>query len=670
MTKKALSAPRCAALVGPYLSGKTTLMEALLHHAGAVPRKGSVKDGNTVGDSAPEARSRHMSTEVSVGLCTYLDEDWALLDCPGSVEVQQDTLNASLVADVAVVVCEAVPEKALTVAPILKYLDEHDIPHMLYVNKMDQASAGVRAMLEALQDASDRPLVLREIPIRDGNEVTGHVDLVSERAFKWENHKTSNLVEVPDSVGDREQAERTDLLETLADFDDGLLGELLEDITPSTDEIYENLKRDLKDDLIVPVFFGSAEHDHGIRRLFKALRHEAPEPSQTAVRLGLDGVDAPACARVFKVNHVGQTGKQCLARIFKGVIADGEGLGGERISGISRVHGGKMKKAPKAGLGEVVALGRLDSAQAGDLLTPTERQTLNWPNPLSPLYALAVHPDSREDEVKLTGALAKLAEEDPSLSVEQNADTGELLLQGQGDVHLKVALDRLKNRFGMDISATLPKVPYKETIRTGASRHARHRKQSGGHGEFGDVHLEIAPLPRGGGFNFADKIVGGAVPRQFIPAVETGVREYLDKGPLGFPVVDIAVTLTDGQAHSVDSSEMAFKKAAQQAMREAMPTCSPVLLEPVCHVQVSAPNAFTSNLQRLISGRRGQIMGFHPMDGRSGWDTVTAQMPQSEMQDLVIELRSATQGVGIYAARFDHLAELTGKAADAVLNSG
>jgi elongation factor G len=544
---------------------------------------------------------------------------------------------------------------------------------MVFINKMDTASTGVRPMLEALQDASERPLVLREIPLRENPDgagaITGHVDLVSERAFAGEDHKTSNLVEVPDALAAREEEERTGLLEALADFDDGLLEELLEDVAPSTDEIYENLKRDLKQDLIVPVFFGSAEHDNGIRRLFKALRHETPEPTDTAERLCRGVVEGKAAARVFKISHAGQAGKLALARVLKGEIKDGMALGAERVSGLFSVHGAKTDKLKRAGLGQVCALGRMDGVQVGDLLTPAEKTRLNWPDPLGPLYALSVHAPAREDEVKLTGALAKLAEEDPSLSVEQNEDTGELLLRGQGDVHLKVALERLKNHFGLEVEVSPPRVPYKETIRKGTSQHARHKKQSGGHGEFGDVHLDVKPLPRGSGFTFEETIAGGAVPRQYIPAVEAGVREYLAKGPLGYPVVDIAVTLTDGQAHSVDSSEMAFKKAAQQAMRDALPACAPVLLEPICHVEVSAPNTFTSNLQRLISGRRGQIMAFNPTEGRRGWDTVTAQMPQAEMQDLVIELRSATQGTGLYAARFDHLAEVTGKAAEAVLSA-
>ncbi|MEP2190081.1 MAG: elongation factor G, partial [Alphaproteobacteria bacterium] len=290
-----------------------------------------------------------------------------------------------------------------------------------------------------------------------------------------------------------------------------------------------------------------------------------------------------------------------------------------------------------------------------------------WPPPLTPLFSMAVHAANRGDEVKMSGALAKIMEEDPSISHEHNPDTGEMLLWGQGEMHLLITLDRMKGKFHIDVDSERPQVPYKETIRKPTSQHARHKKQSGGHGEFGDVHLDIRPLARGEGFTFGDTITGGVVPKQYIPAVEAGVREYLVRGPLGFPVVDLSVTLTDGQYHNVDSSDMAFRKAAQQAMREGMPNCQPVLLEPICKVVISMPSEFTSRMQRLVSGRRGQIMGFDAKPGWAGWDEVQVQLPQSEMHDLVIELRSMTMGVGTFEWEFDHLQELMGKEADQVV---
>ncbi len=667
MSTKAHSSPRVAAIVGPYLSGKTSLLEAILAHAEAIGRKGSAKDGNTVGDSSPEARDRGMSTEMNVATADYLGETWTFIDCPGSIELAQEANNALMVCDAAVVCVDADPNKAVAVAGLLRHLDEHDIPHMIFINKMDAAEKHVRETLEALQAVSAHPLVLREIPIRDGGTVTGHVDLVSERAFRWIEGKPSELMELPEQVREREAEARTELLESLADFDDALLESLLEDVIPPTDQVYENLSESLRANKIVPVFFGSAEHDHGIRRLMKALRHEAPDVTATAERLGVDTSKAPV-ARVFKTVHAGHAGKLSYVRVWSGEIADGMSLNGERVGGVQRIAGAKTEKLAKAGAGMVASLGRMESAKTGDVLSADGKaEGGHWSQHLAPLFSLAVRAQNRGDEVKLSTALVKLLDEDPSLTTEQNVDTGEFLLSGQGEVHLKIALDRFRNKFGIEVIGDRPQVPYKESIRKGTSVHARHKKQSGGHGEFGDVHIDIQPLPRGSGFQFSDSITGGVVPKQYIPAVEDGVKEYLVRGPLGFPVVDIGVTLTDGQYHTVDSSEMAFKKAAQQAMREGMAECQPVLLEPICEVEIALPRDFTSNVQRLVSGRRGQILGFDAKDGWDGWDEVKVLMPQSEMHDLIIELRSLTQGLGTYRWHFDHLQELVGKEAEQVV---
>ncbi|MCF3628346.1 elongation factor G [Thalassospiraceae bacterium LMO-SO8] len=660
--------PRVAALVGPYLSGKTSLLEEILRQCEVIDRKGSVKDGNMVGDGSPEARARQMSTEMNIVSAPYLGDPWTFIDCPGSIDMLQDAHNALMIADAAVVVCEPGQARALTAAPILKFLDQHQIPHLIFINKMDTAEASVAETLDALQGLSDSPLVLREIPLRDGgDDVTGHVDLVSERAFRWQEGKPSELMELPESIRDRETAARTGLLESLADFDDALLEKLLEDVVPGTDEVFEHLTKVLRDGKVVPVFFGSAEHGNGVRRLLKALRHEAPGPQATAARLG-EPTSGETAARVFKTVHAGHAGKLSFARVWSGEIADGMASSQGRVSGLSRAFGQKTEKVAKAGVGEVVALGRMDAVKTGDLVSASGKVTgMAWPGPLTPLFSMAVHAANRGDEVKMSGALAKIIEEDPSISHEHNPDTGEMLLWGQGEMHLLITLDKMKGKFHIDVDSERPQVPYKETIRKPTSQHARHKKQSGGHGEFGDVHLDIKPLARGDGFTFGDTITGGVVPKQYIPAVEAGVREYLARGPLGFPVVDLSVTLTDGQYHNVDSSDMAFRKAAQQAMREGMPNCQPVLLEPICKVVISMPSEFTSRMQRLVSGRRGQIMGFDAKPGWAGWDEVQVQLPQSEMHDLVIELRSMTMGVGTFEWEFDHLQELMGKEADQVV---
>ena len=668
-----IDTPRCAVLVGPYLSGKTSLLESLLAACGAIPRQGSVKDGNSTGDASPEARARQMSVEPNIAHARYMDEPWVFIDCPGSIEFAQDYRNALQIADVAVVVCEADPARALTVAPILKYLDDEDIPHLLFVNRMDEAPGRVRELLAALQAHSRRPLVLRQVPIREGERVTGYVDLASERAYRYKPGQPSDLIQIPDESRPREQEARGEMLEALADFDDRLLEQLLEDMVPETHDIYRTLAKDLQSDLIVPVFLGAAEKNHGVHRLLKALRHEVSDAAHTAGRKAIPPEGEPLL-QVFKTLHLAHTGKLSLARIWRGGVKDGQMLTGPhgqaRISGLYHLLGSNLAKISEASPGDVVAMGKMEPVATGDALTPSDhvadRMTDDpaWPEPLAPVYAMALHAANRNDEVKLSGALAKLVEEDPSLTARHDADTGELLLSGQGDIHLQIAADRLKSKYNLEVTLARPQVPYKETIRRKTEQHARHKKQSGGHGQFADVKIAIQPLPRGSGFQFVDKIVGGAIPRQYIPSVEEGVREFMPHGPLGYPVVDFQVTLQDGQFHSVDSSDMAFKLAARQAMAEGMAKCDPVLLEPILAVAIAVPNEFTSKVQRLITGRRGQILGYDSRAGWQGWDEVQCFMPQAEIHDLIIELRSATLGVGSYSQRFDHLQELTGRLAD------
>ncbi len=671
MAGRAPTAPRCAAIVGPYSSGKTTLLESLLFVTGAISKKGSAKDHTMVGDSAPEARARGMSVEVSAATAEFLGEKWTFLDCPGAVELSQDMRNAVLAADIAIVVAEPQTEKALTLAPIFKYLDDHKIPHLLFVNKMDHAGLRVRDVMDALQAVSSRPLVLRQVPIREagknGDAVAGYVDLVSERAYRYHPGAPSDLVKLPEDILPREQEARGQMLEHLADFDDHLLEQLLSDAVPSKEEIYQQLSKDLAGDLIVPVLMGAAELDFGVRRLLKTLRHDVPGPEAARKRLGLDG-EATA-ALVFKTYHQAHSGKIALARVLAGQLTDGQTLSGQRIGALLRPKGGSFDKIATAGVGEVVGLGRMDHLQTGHVLTASGKTPagFKWPEPLPPLYALAVDAENRNDEVKLTAALAKLAEEDPSLRFGHDPDTHELLLQGQGDIHLQIALERLRLRFNLPVKSRRPQVSYKETIRGKVQQHARFKRQSGGHGQFGDVHVEIWPLERGQGFEFHDRVVGGAVPRTFISSVEEGIREYLTKGPLGFPVVDVAAALFDGQYHSVDSSDMAFKTAARMAMQEAMPKCQPVLLEPIFAVDIAAPASLTSRVHSLVTGRRGHILQIASKEGWDGWEVVECLMPQSELQDLVIELRSLTYGVGQFTYRFDHLQELSGRLADKVI---
>jgi len=660
---------RNVALVGPYSSGKTSLLESLLFVTGAITRKGKISDRNTVSDSSTQARDRQMSVEVSVAHSQYQDLNFTFLDCPGSIEFASETYNALVGAGAAIIVCEPVVDRVLTLAPLLKFLDDWEIPHLIFINKMDRCNSHFNEVLQALKSVSSRPLVPQQYPIRQNNEIIGFIDLINEQAYHYHANSPADPVPLPDHLKEEEQIARQEMLETIAEFDDHLLEELLEDINPSREEILQDLKQELGADQIVPVFLGMAERDYGVRHLLTALVEEAPAPTITANRRGLDpSADGDAVVQILKTYFTPQGGRLSLARVWQGTLSDGMTLNGVRIGGIYRLMGQQQQPLQQAQAGEIVALGRLEGIATGDVVSSgSQKPDLPKGLQLKPVFALAIAAANRKDEVKLSSALTKLIEEDPSLYWEQHGDTKEVILWGQGEIHLQVALDRLARKYNLPMTTHLPQVPYKETIKTSTKSHGRYKHQTGGHGAFGDVYLDIKPLARGEGFHFHESIVGGVVPKQYIPGVETGVREYLGHGPLGFPVVDIDVTLTDGSYHSVDSSEQAFKQAARLAMTEGLPKCHPVLLEPILSVTVLAPSEYTAKVLQLISGKRGQIQGFEASEEWKGWDQVTAYLPQAEMHDFIVELRSLTMGVGFFQWDEDHLQEVPDKLRDAVL---
>jgi elongation factor G len=553
---------------------------------------------------------------------------------------------------------------------VLRLLAEARLPHILFINKFDKAQGQFRLLLSALQRVSELPLLLRQIPIWEEGAASGFVDLALERAHRWQAHAPSHVVDIADAR--REKEARFAMLEKLADHDEHLMEELLGDIEPSRDEVFGDLRREFANGQVVPVLIGSAEGDNGIRRLLKALRHEVPDVSAAASCLGV-AREQGVVVQVLKTLHGGHGGKQSLVRVLRGGLKEGQvlhGPGGReaRIAGIASLVGNRALKRATAGEGDVVALAKLDPFVTGDMLTGTKgggrHVPVAWP---VPVYRLAVEARDRKDEVKLTAAVARLCEEDPSLRFEQNAETQEMLLAGQGEIHLQLAMDKLAHRFGLGLETRKAQVPYRETIRKAATSRGRHKRQSGGHGQYGDCLLQIAPLPRGEGFAFQDRIKGGVVPKQWIPSVEKGVRDYLRCGPLGFPVVDVTVALTDGSFHSVDSSDAAFQIAGRLAMSEGMPGCAPVLLEPVMRLAVHVPSDATAKVNGVIGGRRGVPLGFEAREGWPGWDTVRAELPLAETGDLIMELRSLTQGLGTYEMAFDRLAELNGKLADQVV---
>ncbi len=671
--------PRCVAIVGPFGSGKTTLLEAVLARTGAVNKFGSVDSGGSLGDGSDEARAHHMSVEANIAETEFLGDTYTFIDCPGSVEFQFESQPALSAADIAVVVCEPDEKKIPALQVILKSLEERNIPRILFLNKIDKCTSRVRDMLKVLQKASTTPLLLRQIPIWKNDIAIGYVDLALERAFIYREHAASEMIEMTEEDHDRELEARYSMLETLSDHDDVLMEHLLEDMEPPQDQIFDDLIDEMRNSQVVPVLIGAAEHENGIKRLLKALRHEGPGVETTAERLSCPNVDdGSAIVQIMKSIHTSHGGKLSISRVLKGTLKDGDvfyAKDGEevgRASGLFHVQGQKTIKDNKATEGQVIALGKLDTAHTGMTLSTAKAGTdplevLDIP---SPVFGMAVRPKEHRDEVKLHATLNKLSEEDPSLIVEQHQDSGETILCGQGEMHLRVALERLEGKYNISIESHTPAIPYKETIRKSTSVRGRHKKQSGGHGQFGDVVLDIKPMGRGEGFAFTETITGGVVPKNYFNSVESGIKDALVKGSLGgFEVVDIAVNLSDGSYHAVDSSDQAFRSAGALGMREGLPECSPVLLEPIMNVKIAVPNDVTAKVNTIVAGRRGQLMGYDARPGWEGWDLVESLMPQSEIRDLIIELRSISAGVASYEASFDHMQELTGRQADMVLQA-
>ena len=665
--------PRCIAIVGPFQSGKTSLLEAILERTGTIGRAGRVADGDTVGDGSQEARAHGMSIEPNVATVDFLGERMTFVDCPGSMEFMHEMRNVTPVCDAAIVVCEADDRKIPALQIILRELEEADIPRFLFINKIDTATRRVRETLALLQQASRTPLLLRQIPLWKDGIAVGFIDLALERAFIYREHAPSEVVELPGDEAPREREARFSMLERLADYDDALMEELISEIEPPRDRIFDDLARELRERHVVPVLIGSAERGNGVTRLLKAIRHEAPTLEETRVRLGVSE-DGPPLAQVMKTLHLGQGGKLSLARAMRGTFHEGDTVLGSRgtearIGSLLTVVGGNTTRVQEAQPGDTLGFGRLEGIGTGDAFSAgkTRPEAIVSVAPPEPVYAVALKVKDRKDDVRLSSALTKITEEDPSLVVESRPDMGEIRLLGQGEMHLRVAVKRLASRFQVGVETGKPQVAYRETIRAPASARGRHRKQTGGHGQFGDVMIEIAPLPRGEGFVFHDKITGGVVPRQYIPSVETGVRDALKSGPLGFPVVDLAVTLTDGSYHTVDSSDAAFQAAAKLAIAEALPKAKSVLLEPILSAEIAIPTEALSKATGLVTARRGQILGYNARPGWEGWDVISATIPEAEIGDLIVELRSVTAGVGTFSTRFDHMAELSGRPAEQVL---
>ena len=634
---------KCIAILGANGVGKSTLTDRLV----------GLEDGKTTPPTPHEMRI----TEFS-----FMGESWTILDCPGSLEFMQQSMDALLAADIAVICTSPDPDHAVLAAPFIRLTEQAGIPSLIFVNRMDEAQARARDIVEALQGYSTHPVVLRQVPIREDGKITGAVDLVSERAWKYNPGAPSDLIEIPDDLLDREAEAREEFLENLSEYDDWLLEALIEDRTPANDEIFGICSKVLKDSRVTPAFIGVAEAGNGVFRLMKALRHETPDVTALADRLG------GAQAVTFLARHRKHVGKTIFGRALSAVAKDAP-MGGAAIGQLSALSGAEFKAVSTADAGQIFSAIKSDHLEGGTLYGPDALPTPGWYRPLSPLLRHAITAVHDKDDAKLSEAIGKLVSEDASLRASHDPETGAHVLEGQGVLHLRHAREKLADDFGVETAENQVTPALRETITKKAEVHYRHKKQSGGAGQFADVKLHIGPAARGAGFGFSESIHGGSVPKNYIPAVEAGAREATERGPLGFPVVDVSVELHDGQYHNVDSSDMAFKIAGRGGVRQGLEEAGPVLLEPIYEVRFAVPSIFTGALNPLVSSRRGQVQGFDRIADAQGWDEFTAMMPGTALDDLVADLRSITQGVGRFEAEFDHYQELYGRDADQMIES-
>lgn len=634
---------RCFTVLGPSQSGKTTLIGAL----------GALEQG--------QAEQGSFSDRLTVTEFEYLGDSWGAFDIAGGTDNLGAAGHALAASDHAVLCVSPDPEDAPQAAPYLRLIEEAGVPSTLFVNHMDGYAGRVRDTVAALQQYARHLLVLRQVPIRDGTEITGAVDLISERAWEYREGQPSALVEIPEAMKPREQAARTELLEHLADFNDELLEQLIEDRVPAPSNVFSMVAEMHKHNDIIPVFLGAALHGHGARRLMKDLRHETAGPSSVGARLGV-GPDGVVAIYADNRKHVG---KSVLLRDLGGGLAQGRSLGGGTLGALNGPGGKPL--ADKVAPGGLAVAVKSDHLAPGHVYGGEDTQRLpDWAFGPPPVLRRVLRPVSERDDARLSAALARIAAADPGLEVGNDEETGHLTVRVQGQMHLRRLLGMLQSDHDIAVEDSAPGGSYRETITSGTETHYRHRKQSGGAGQFADIHISVAPQPRGAGFTFDETVKGGAVPRNYIPAVKAGCEEALTAGPLGFRVIDVAVTLTDGKHHSVDSSDFAFRTAGMMGMRQALAECGPVLLQPVDQVDIHLPSIYTGALVAQVSSLKGQVLGFDPHPTAKGWDIFRALIAAPVQDELFRSLGGLTHGTAWCATRFDHYEEIHGKEAERI----
>jgi elongation factor G len=632
-------------------AGKTMISEAMLLAAGAISRAGKTDDGTTTSDYEPEEAKRRTSVQLSLLPCVWKKHKLNLLDTPGYADYRGEVMSALRVADSAVIVVSAPAGVEVGTEQSWRMATERKLPRIVFVSKMDRENANYKRVMESLKNSLGRSCVAVQVPIGAEASFKGVVDLMG----------TSD--NVPAEVAQEVKSAREQLVEAIAETDDKLVNKFLEGQTLTPEELSSGLKQGVASGAITPVFFGSGLAGVGADRLMDAIVDLLPSPADVPPAEGSLPCkeDGPLAALVFKTAADPFVGKLSYFRVYSGTIkSDSQAWNAsrnenERIGQVFLVRGKTQEPMGKVGAGDIAAVAKLQSVLTGDTLGQKDRPFklpgVQFPEPV---FQMAVAPKSKADLDKMTSALARIVEEDPGLRVSRDPDTTEILLGGLGDTHLAVAVEKMKRKFGVDLALSTPKVPYKETIRSAARVEYKHKKQTGGHGQYGHVWLELEPRPRGAGFEFAEKVVGGAVPKEYIPSVEKGVVKAMAEGAVaGFPIVDVKATLVDGSFHDVDSSGMAFEIAASHALSKGVKLANPTLLEPVMMVSITVPDTSAGDVIGDLNGKRGRILGMTPQG--NGNTLVEAEVPLAEMLRYATELRSLTGGRGSFTAKIAHM---------------
>ncbi|HOG45456.1 MAG TPA: elongation factor G [Anaerolineae bacterium] len=662
-------------------AGKTSLSEAMLFNSGAINRLGRVDEGTTVSDYDPEEVRRKFSVNTAILPCEWAGHKINVLDTPGYMDFQGEVKAACRVADAAVVVVEAAAGVEVGTELDWAYLDEQGLPRLVFVNKMDRENANWQQALDQLRDKFSTTFVAVQIPIGAQASFAGYVDLVTMQAHMG---PEGTPADIPADVAAQAAELRQSMMETAAESDDELVMKYLDGQELTAEEVQRGLAAAARSGRIVPVLCGSAAQNIGVRALLDALVAYEPDPAgRPAVAQNpatgeeetlTPGPDQPFAALVYKTMADPFVGKLTYFRVYSGSLHSDSRVYNpgrsteERVGQLYMIRGKEQVPVDQVRAGDMGAVAKLQVTNTGDTLCdrghPLLLAGIEFPKPV---FSAAVFPKTKTDLDKMGPGLGRLTEEDPTLRVHRDADTNETILSGMGESHVEIAVRRLHAKFGVEIATDVPKIPYRETITKTASAQGRHKKQTGGRGQFGDVFVRFEPLPRGAGFEFADEVFGGAVPKNFIPAVEKGLREAILKGVVaGYPTVDIKAALYDGSYHPVDSSEIAFKLAAHLAFEKGIAEAGPVLLEPVMSVTITVPDQFMGDILGDLNTRRARVQGMGQERGKS---VVTAEVPLAEMQRYATSLRAITQGRGLFTMEFSHYEEVPSHTAQGVIEA-